>query len=70
MLMTSSFLKYCRQFFYELQVFASIESTISVTGTSIVDFREYTIDLTEINTLIEDEDIDVSIVLPTYNVLI
>ena len=35
------------------------ESAISVTGTTVVDFRDVTIDLTEINTVIETASIEV-----------
>ena len=50
-----------REILYELQVFASVESTISVTGTTVVDFRDVTIDLSEINTVIETASIEVSV---------
>ena len=39
-----------------------MESTISVTGTTVVDFRDVTIDLKEINTFIETAAIEVCFV--------
>ena len=44
---------------YEVQVFATVESTTSVTGTTVVDFREVSVDMTEINTAIETAAIQV-----------
>ena len=38
-----------------------MESTISVTGTTVVDFRDVTIDLSEMNTVIETASIEVSV---------
>ena len=38
-----------------------MESTISVSGTTVVDFRDVTIDLSEMNTVIETASIEVSV---------
>ena len=59
-----SFRYFCSEILYEVQVFPTTVSTTSVTGTTVVDFREISVDMTEINTKIEIDAIAVCMCIP------